>query len=86
MSALLEVEGVTDDEDSERMITGSEMAIAGSIPRKTGDKRFTCLGNDNEYFELVKLTMPQSDAEEGSKGNNEKTHLHNGLCIYTMGL
>ena len=36
MSALLKEEGA-DGEDPERMITGSELVIAGGIPKKTGD-------------------------------------------------
>ena len=32
------------------MITGSELVIAGGILKKEGDKRFTCFGNENEYY------------------------------------
>ena len=41
------------------------------------------LGNDNEYFDLVKLSMQQSDAEDDSEINKEKNHKHNGLSMDT---
>ena len=63
------------------MITGSELVIAGGILKKEGDRRFTCFGNENEYYELVKLSLIQSDAEEDSK--KEKTPKHNGLSMDT---
>ena len=65
------------------MITGSELVIAGCIPRKTEDRRFTCFGNVNEYAELVKSPMLQSDAEEDSEKNDAKTHRHNVVITDT---
>ena len=41
------------------MITGSELVIAGGILKKEGDRRFTCFGNENEYYELVKQSSIQ---------------------------
>ena len=63
------------------LITGSELVIAGGIPKKVGNRRFTCFGNDNEYFELVKLSMQQSDAEDDS--DEVKNQKHNRRSMDT---
>ena len=84
MATLLEEEGNgAGGEDASHLITGSELVIDGGIPRKSGDRRFTCFGNDNPYFELVELSMLQSDAEEESENADRETHRHNGLSMDT---
>ena len=62
-------------------IIGSELVIAGWIPKKVGNRRFTCFGNDNEYFGLVKLSMQQSDAEDDS--DEVENQEHNRLSMDT---
>ena len=62
-------------------ITGSGLVIAGGIPKKVGNRRFTCFGNDNEYFELVKLSTQQSDAEDDS--DEVKNQEHNRMSMDT---
>ena len=84
MATLLEGgENGADGEDTCHLITGSELVIAGGIPRNSGDRRFTCFGNDNPYFELVELSLLQSDAEEESENADRETHGHNGLSMDT---
>ena len=83
MSALPEEEKEGADGEYSNTITGSELVIAGGIPRKVGDRRFTCFGNGNEYFELVKIPMQQSYAEDDSEINEEKSQKHNGLSMDT---
>ena len=55
--------------------------IAGGILKKVGNRRFTCFGNDNDYYELVKQSLIQSDTEEDSK--TEITSKHNRLSMDT---
>ena len=84
METLLEEEeNGADGEDTSHLITGSQLVIDGGIPGKAGDRRFTCFGNSNPYFDLVELSMLQSDAEEESEKDAKETHRHNGLSMDT---
>ena len=83
MFALLEEEKECADGEYADITTGLELVIAGGIPNKTGDRRFTCFGNVNEDFELVKLSVQQSNVEDDSEKNDEKTHRHDGLSLDT---
>jgi len=80
LQTLLEEEK-QEAEGEDLFITGSELVIAGGIPKKVGNRRFTCFGNDNEYFEFVKLSMQQSDAEDDS--DEVKNQEHNRLSMDT---
>ena len=81
LAALLEEDAQGADDEYKDTITGSELVITGGILKKEGNRRFTCFGNANDYHELVKRSMIQSDAEEDSK--KEKTPKHNGLSMDT---
>ena len=54
------------------LITGSELVIAGGIPRKVGNRRFTCFGNQNEYHDQVQLSLTESDKEGNSEDADDK--------------
>ena len=55
--------------------------MTGSIPRKKGDRRFTCFGNVNEYYAQQEKSFEQSDAEEASE--DDKPQRNNGLSMDT---
>ena len=69
MASLIEEQGAADGEESTmtHLITGSELVIAGDIQRKVGNRRFTCLGNANEYHDQVQLSLTESDKEDNSE-------------------
>ena len=66
MASSIEEEEAADDEEpnNTHLITGSELVIAGGIPKKIGNRRFTCFGNPNEYYILVQLALTESDVED----------------------
>ena len=74
MASLIKGEEATDGEEliMTLLIAGSELVIAGGIPRKVGNKRFIYFGNPNEYYDLVQLSLTESGMEENSEDADEK--------------
>ena len=58
------------------LITGSELVIAGGIPRKAGNRRFTCFGNANVYHDQVQRSLAESDLEAADAGDSEDKNKH----------
>ena len=59
-----------------QLITGSELVIAGGIPRKAGNRRFTCFGNANVYHDQVQRSLAESDLEAANAEDAEDNYKH----------
>ena len=74
---LFEEDGEDDDQTHQEMnltIKGSELAVAGGVPRKKGlesdRRRVTPFNNNNSYYDLVQSVLSANDPFDSSSDAN----------------